>query len=76
MPRVIEEVLPGSSPRKVEQTCLACAHARSSVPPVRSGPVREFLAFVLAGELYGVGSRAPEILIPPPLTVVPPRRAT
>lgn len=36
------------------------------------GPVREFLAFVLAGELYGVElTRIREILSPPPLTPVP-----
>ena len=41
------------------------------------GPVREFLAFVLAGELYGVElTRIREILSPPPITLVPraPRR--
>jgi purine-binding chemotaxis protein CheW len=36
------------------------------------GPVKEFLAFVLAGELYGVElTRIREILSPPPLTPVP-----
>jgi len=36
------------------------------------GPVREFLAFVLAGELYGVElTRIREILSPPPITSVP-----
>jgi purine-binding chemotaxis protein CheW len=36
------------------------------------GPVREFLAFVLAGELYGVElTRIREILSPPPITIVP-----
>jgi len=36
------------------------------------GPIREFLAFVLAGELYGVElTRIREILSPPPITVVP-----
>lgn len=36
------------------------------------GPVREFLAFSLAGELYGVElTRIREILSPPPMTQVP-----
>lgn len=36
------------------------------------GPIREFLAFVLAGELYGVElTRVKEILSPPPVTPVP-----
>jgi purine-binding chemotaxis protein CheW len=36
------------------------------------GPVREFLAFGLAGELYGVElTRIREILSPPPITIVP-----
>ncbi len=36
------------------------------------GPVREFLAFLLAGELYGVElTRIREILSPPPMTPVP-----
>jgi purine-binding chemotaxis protein CheW len=36
------------------------------------GPVREFLAFTLAGELYGVElTRIREILSPPPITQVP-----
>ena len=36
------------------------------------GPIREFLAFVLAGELYGVElTRIREILSPPPMTTVP-----
>ena len=36
------------------------------------GPVREFLMFSLAGELYGVElTRIKEILSPPPITVVP-----
>jgi purine-binding chemotaxis protein CheW len=36
------------------------------------GPIREFLAFMLAGELYGVElTRVREILSPPPLTPVP-----
>jgi len=36
------------------------------------GLIREFLAFVLAGELYGVElTRIREILSPPPLTEVP-----
>jgi chemotaxis signal transduction protein len=36
------------------------------------GPVREFLMFALAGELYGVElTRIKEILSPPPITVVP-----
>ena len=36
------------------------------------GPVREFLMFVLAGELYGVElTRIKEILSPPPITMVP-----
>ena len=36
------------------------------------GPVREFLAFVLAGEVYGVAlTRIREILSPPPITEVP-----
>lgn len=36
------------------------------------GPVREFLAFVLAGELYGIElTRIREILSPPPITYVP-----
>jgi purine-binding chemotaxis protein CheW len=39
---------------------------------VEEGPVREFLVFVLAGELYAVElTRIREILSPPPLTVVP-----
>lgn len=36
------------------------------------GPVREFLAFVLAGDLYAVElTRIKEILSPPPITHVP-----
>jgi len=36
------------------------------------GPVREFLMFALAGELYGVElTRIKEILSPPPITTVP-----
>ena len=36
------------------------------------GPVREFLMFALAGELYGVElTRIKEILSPPPITMVP-----
>ncbi|MEO6602627.1 MAG: chemotaxis protein CheW [Polyangiaceae bacterium] len=36
------------------------------------GPVREFLMFALAGELYGVElTRIKEILSPPPVTMVP-----
>jgi purine-binding chemotaxis protein CheW len=36
------------------------------------GPVREFLVFVLAGEVYGVDlTRVREILSPPPITPVP-----
>ena len=36
------------------------------------GPVREFLAFTLAGELYGIElTRIREILSPPPITYVP-----
>ncbi len=36
------------------------------------GPVREFLMFSLAGELYGVElTRIKEILSPPPITTVP-----
>lgn len=36
------------------------------------GPVREFLVFVLAGEVYGVAlTRIREILSPPPITEVP-----
>lgn len=40
--------------------------------PADRGPVREFLAFVLADELYGVElTRIREILSPPPITFVP-----
>ncbi len=40
--------------------------------PAARGPVREFLAFVLADELYGVElTRIREILSPPPITCVP-----
>jgi purine-binding chemotaxis protein CheW len=40
--------------------------------PVDRGPVREFLAFSLAEELYGVElTRIREILSPPPVTRVP-----
>src|SRR4051812_3125503 len=36
------------------------------------GPVREFLMFQLAGELYGFElTRIKEILSPPPITIVP-----
>jgi purine-binding chemotaxis protein CheW len=36
------------------------------------GPVREFLMFALAGELYGLElTRIKEILSPPPITTVP-----
>ena len=36
------------------------------------GPVREFLMFALAGDLYGVElTRIKEILSPPPITMVP-----
>jgi len=36
------------------------------------GPVREFLVFLLVGELYGVDlTRIKEILSPPPITPVP-----
>lgn len=36
------------------------------------GPIREFLVFLLAGELYGVElTRIKEILSPPPITQVP-----
>ena len=36
------------------------------------GPVREFLMFALAGELYGIElTRIKEILSPPPITTVP-----
>ena len=47
--------------------------ARSSSGAVeRRGAVREFLAFALAGELYGVElTRIREILSPPPITPVP-----
>ncbi len=39
---------------------------------VDRGPVREFLMFALAGELYGVElKRIKEILSPPPITRVP-----
>jgi purine-binding chemotaxis protein CheW len=39
---------------------------------VDRGPVREFLAFVLGSELYGVElKRIREILSPPPITYVP-----
>src|SRR5262245_40964726 len=42
---------------------------RRAVP---QGPVREFLAFVLSGELYGVElARIREIVSPPPITPVP-----
>jgi purine-binding chemotaxis protein CheW len=38
----------------------------------QQGPVREFLAFVLASELYGVElARIKEIVSPPPVTWVP-----
>lgn len=37
-----------------------------------AGPVREFLAFVLSGELYGVElARIREIVSPPPITPIP-----
>lgn len=40
--------------------------------PSERGPVREFLAISLAGQLYGVElTQIREILSPPPLTVVP-----
>jgi purine-binding chemotaxis protein CheW len=40
--------------------------------PAQRGPVREFLAFVIADELYGVElTRIREILSPPPITFVP-----
>jgi purine-binding chemotaxis protein CheW len=39
---------------------------------VDGGPVREFLVFMLAGELYAVElTRIREIVSPPPITVVP-----
>src|SRR5262245_59490955 len=39
---------------------------------VERGPVREFLVFTLAGELYGIElTRIREILSPPPITYVP-----
>jgi purine-binding chemotaxis protein CheW len=38
----------------------------------QQGPVREFLAFVLDGELYGIElARIKEIVSPPPITYVP-----
>lgn len=40
--------------------------------PTERGPIREFLAISLAGQLYGVELiQVQEILSPPPLTVVP-----
>jgi purine-binding chemotaxis protein CheW len=40
--------------------------------PSERGPVREFLAISLAGQLYGVELiQVQEILSPPPLTIVP-----
>lgn len=43
-----------------------------SVAPDADGAVREFLAFTLSGEVYGVElTRIREILSPPPLTPVP-----
>lgn len=43
--------------------------ARRGTP---AGPVREFLAFVLSGELYGVElARIREIVSPPPITPIP-----
>lgn len=41
-------------------------------PAPSKGPIREFLAIALAGELYGLElTRVREILSPPPLTMVP-----
>lgn len=41
-------------------------------PEAEHGPVLEFLAFVLAGEMYGVPlKKVREILSPPPITEVP-----
>jgi purine-binding chemotaxis protein CheW len=48
------------------------AHNRLARRGLERGPVREFLAFALAGELYGVElTRIREIVSPPPLTDVP-----
>jgi purine-binding chemotaxis protein CheW len=41
-------------------------------PAGAKGPIREFLAVTLTGELYGLElTRVREILSPPPLTIVP-----
>lgn len=41
-------------------------------PNASKGPIREFLAVTLAGELYGLElTRVREILSPPPITLVP-----
>lgn len=46
--------------------------ARLARRPSDRGPIREFLVFLLAGELYGVElTRIKEILSPPPITQVP-----
>ncbi len=50
---------------------LSSRHVMARSPSER-GPVREFLAISLAGQLYGVElTQIREILSPPPLTMVP-----
>jgi purine-binding chemotaxis protein CheW len=51
---------------------LSTSNRASLRKPSERGPVREFLAISLAGQLYGVELiQVQEILSPPPLTIVP-----
>ncbi len=51
---------------------LARAMSRSALRRGADGPVQEFLAFTLAGELYGVSlNKVRQIVTPPPITYVP-----
>jgi chemotaxis signal transduction protein len=51
---------------------LATTRSHKHIRRGQTGPVREYLAFVLAQELYGVElARIKEIVSPPPITVVP-----
>jgi len=52
---------------------LLASRSRAALrKPTDRGPIREFLAISLAGQLYGVELiQVQEILSPPPLTIVP-----
>jgi purine-binding chemotaxis protein CheW len=53
-------------------TVLSTTSRAALRKPSERGPVREFLAISLAGQLYGIELiQVQEILSPPPLTIVP-----